>query len=92
MNITRLQQLAVSDNGFAFDPSTGHSYQLNMLAAEIVDLLLKQQKRQEILEHLTMEFKVESDVAAQDFDFFMLSLSNLGLVETSDALSPAPGQ
>ena len=92
MRYSQLRNLAMNDTGFAFDPSTGYSYQFSPLGVEIVNHLLGGGTRDSIIERILADYDVSSDIATQDFDFFLLQLSNLGLMEAEDALSSASGK
>ena len=92
MRYDQLRNLAMNDTGFAFDPSTGYSYQLSPLGVEIVNRLLDGANRESIIDRIIDEYDVSTDIATQDFDFFLLQLSHLGLMEAEDALSGASGE
>lgn len=80
MNKSRLKNLAISENGFIFDPVTGYSYNCNRSAILSLNLLMKELDREAILDELMNEFEVERDTLSQDYDFFLLQLRNLGLI------------
>lgn len=92
MRYSQLRNLAMNDTGFAFDPSTGYSYQFSPLGVEIVSHLLEGSMRESIINQILSEYDVSSEIATQDFDFFLLQLSNLGLMEAEDALSSASSE
>jgi len=37
--VQRLRQLAISESGFVFDPSTGHTYSVNGTGLQVLDAL-----------------------------------------------------
>ncbi len=81
----RLRNLALSESGFLFDPSTGFTYSLNPTGAFILRQLIAGAPPEGIPARLTEEFATEADVAARDLDQFLLLLRELGLWSDADA-------
>ncbi len=48
--------IAVSENGFVFDPNTGESYSLNPIGTEILNMLKEKKSKQEIIDLLTEKY------------------------------------
>lgn len=64
------KNIALSESGFVFDPSSGDSYSLNEQALDIVKLLNENRTIEEISKHMTDEYEVESsDFEKYYFDF-----------------------
>ncbi len=74
-----LQDLAISDTGFIFNPLTGESFSLNETGLYIIQLIKKGLDFQEILENLVNEFDVDPVDAEKDLQDFieMLRMNNL---------------
>lgn len=53
------KNIALSESGFVFDPSTGDSYSLNEQAREIVQLLKEGLDLEAITEHMTRTFDID---------------------------------
>jgi hypothetical protein len=66
MHTTRLQDLAISDSGFIFDPVTGNSYTSNKTAVYIINRLKTGDDVLSIAKTLTEEYDVKRDEAEQD--------------------------
>ncbi len=74
-----IQDLAISDTGFIFNPLTGESFSLNETGLYIIQLIKKGLDFQEILENLVNEFDVDPVDAEKDLQDFieMLRMNNL---------------
>lgn len=81
MNFSNLQNLAMNDNGFIFDPNTGYSYTSNETGILILKLLAEGKEKEAIKAKLLAEFEVNEDNFESDFEHFMLMLEALALVE-----------
>ena len=81
MNFSNLQNLAMNDNGFIFDPNTGYSYTSNETGILILKLLAEGKEKEAIKAKLIAEFEVNEDNFESDFEHFMLMLEALALVE-----------
>lgn len=77
---TALKNLMINDNGFGFDPSTGHTYNLSITAMEIVRLLNSGADEEDIMTYLQETFDVEEHRAVHDLDSFFAILCQYGLL------------
>lgn len=75
-----LKSLAISDNGFLFDVTTGQTYTLNSIAHEIIRKLQDGHKPSEILQSLLDEYDVSKDDAERDLEYFIVQLKEHGLL------------
>ena len=75
----RLSHLALSDNGFLFDPATGHTYTLNSTGTFILKKLIEGLSREHILRALRKEYHTSKEVLSLDLDQFLHFLSELEL-------------
>ena len=75
-----LNRLAISDEGFVFDPLTGISYTVNPTARHILDQLIAGNSYDETLNEFTAIYNVEQDIAERDFGDFMQQLRSLQLI------------
>ncbi|HUS87715.1 MAG TPA: PqqD family protein [Bacteroidales bacterium] len=53
------KNIALSESGFVFDPSTGDSYSLNEQAQEIVKLMNENKSLDEISDHITAIYEID---------------------------------
>jgi hypothetical protein len=73
--------IAISDNGFMFDPYSGDSYNLNPTAVEIIKLLKEGKTKEEIISFFIKKYDVDSFVFEQNLDDFLSMLGHYDLVE-----------
>jgi len=64
--MSKLNSLAISDNGFIFKPSTGESFTTNEIGLLIINLLKAGKTADEIIHEVTEEFDVDTISAGRD--------------------------
>jgi PqqD family protein of HPr-rel-A system len=81
LDTSRLRDLAVSDAGFVFDPTTGHTYNINSTALFVLNALKAGDAPELIVTNLAASFDVEleSDLS-RDVTDFVSRLREHGLV------------
>ncbi len=79
MNIKR--NLAISDSGFLFNPSTGDSYSLNPIAQQIFSLMKEGKSDGEIKARILEDYNTDSSTFEKDFYDFIGLLNNYKLLE-----------
>ncbi len=77
----RINRIAMSENGFIFDPQTGVSYVTNSTGLEILKKLKDAKEVDDIREHVVKEFEVSSEEAERDVIDFLELLKSKGFVE-----------
>jgi hypothetical protein len=80
VDTTRLRDLLVNENGFAFDPSTGFTYNISLPGLDIIKWFRDGATESDVLHRLLEEYDVEERRAARDLDAFIGSLTHYGLV------------
>jgi len=78
------RNLAISENGFVFNPTTGDSFSVNELGALIINKIKEGKSEAEILEFITQEYDTEKATIEKDFNEFIKILSNHQLIELYD--------
>ncbi|HCT70473.1 MAG TPA: HPr-rel-A system PqqD family protein [Bacteroidales bacterium] len=63
-------QIAISDTGFLFNPSTGESFTVNPVGAEIINLLRQGFTREQIIDEITGSYAVERNSFEKDLHEF----------------------
>jgi len=81
MKAEKLQNLAMNDNGFIFDPNTGYSYTTNETGMFIMRRIAQGETREQIMNELCEEYDCSADHFNSDFDHFMLMLDALDLID-----------
>lgn len=71
MNINK--NVAVSDSGFVFNPTTGESFSANPIGTEIIEMLKQGKTQDEIKENILNNYNTEQDIVDKDvFEFYEL--------------------
>ncbi|WP_038056112.1 PqqD family peptide modification chaperone [Thermodesulfobacterium hydrogeniphilum] len=78
--MSKLNRLAINEEGFIFDPDTGNSFTVNQTGLLIIKALKENKTEKEILELLKEEFEVEEKEAQRDLIDFMEQLKLYGLL------------
>jgi hypothetical protein len=73
--------LAVSDSGFLFLPSTGETFTLNMPGREIFKMIQSGKEYEELIEYVTGEYDVDNSSAEKDLNDFLGQLKNYNLIK-----------
>ena len=81
MNIDALKELMLNDNGFAFNPQSGESFQLSPVGVHVIRQLLDHKDEETVLSSIIEEFDVSPDVARRDLGGFILTLSGMSLIK-----------
>jgi hypothetical protein len=81
MRSEKVSNLAISDNGFVFDPTTGYSYNTNEMGFFLLKMMEEGFDREEIIARIMDEYEVSRDNLERDMDFFQLQMKSLGLME-----------
>lgn len=81
MNVENLKQLAMNENGFVFDPSSGYSYTANETGLAILRMLAAGHSKDEIRAAIMEDYEVSADNFDSDFDHYTLMLEAFTLVE-----------
>ena len=70
----RLQRLAISDEGFIFDPETGNSFTTNKVGLWIMGRLKEDRTVSQIFEDMVEQFDTDREEAQRDLMDFMEQL------------------
>ena len=84
MNSEKLVQLAMNDNGFIFDPSSGYSYTSNETGLLILKALQMGKSEADIIAELVELYEVSQDQVRSDLDHYYRMLEALKLVQTDE--------
>lgn len=75
------KNIALSDSGFIFDPSSGNSFTTNPIGLQIIQLLKQGKSQEEIEKEIREEYAVDATTFERDFFDFAGVLSRLKLTE-----------
>lgn len=75
------KNIATSESGFVFNPTTGDSFSLNTIGAEIL-MQMKDNKSSDLIKKDILErYDVESIILEKDWDDFMAQLRDNNLLD-----------
>lgn len=74
------KDIAISDSGFLFNPTSGDSYSLNPVGVEIFKLLQKDKKDEDIIKLITNDYAVDESSVEKDLYDFKIMLSTYKLI------------
>lgn len=75
------KNIAISDTGFLFNPSTGDSYSVNPVGMEIIRLLQQDRGKAEIMQTVMATYICDEATFEKDFYDFSTMLRNYKLLE-----------
>lgn len=78
------KNVAISDSGFLFNPSTGDSYSVNPIGMEIIAMLHDNKQKEEIKKQVMSNYICDESTFEKDFYDFSLMLRNYKLTEEND--------
>ena len=73
--------IAVSDTGFLFNPTTGESYNVNPLGTEIINLMKEGKHNTDIAKILCEKYQIEESTIEKDLIDFHNMLVQYNLIE-----------
>lgn len=74
------ENIAISDSGFIFLPSTGETFTLNEIGKQIFKLLQAKKTIEEISSEILKEYDIDTLTLERDIEDFILRLKSLNLV------------
>jgi len=75
------KNIALSDTGFVFNPSTGDSFSVNPIGLHILKQLQENKQDDEIRKSILAHYSVDKDTVEKDFYDFTKMLEQLKLTE-----------
>ncbi|MFO7999453.1 MAG: PqqD family protein [Bacteroidales bacterium] len=78
------KNIAISETGFVFDPSTGDSFSLNPVGLEIMGFLREGKTREEIAALITDKYDVEKGAFERYFYDFVSMLKHHQILQENE--------
>lgn len=78
---TKLKELAISETGLLFDPSTGYMFTSNAVGVLILTALRDNEDVEEIRELILKEHEADGDTVEKDMFDFLNQLASFGLIK-----------
>lgn len=79
--MNKLAHLAISNDNFAFDPSTGLSFSINESAKDAIEFLIKGKDESELVKYFSHKYKISEEEAFIDVMDFYTKLRVFNLVD-----------
>ena len=76
--------IALSDNGFVFNPNTGESFSVNQLGIDIINQLKNDITLEKVAEEIIKKYNVDEATAEKDLYDFIGILQHHSLIETAN--------
>ncbi|HNX42874.1 MAG TPA: PqqD family protein [Bacteroidales bacterium] len=84
MNTKIQKNIAISDSGFLFNPTTGESFSVNPIGLDIINLMREGRSESEICTTLLESYETESVMIERDLHDFIHMLRQHQLLENND--------
>jgi hypothetical protein len=78
--------VAISENGFIFDPTTGESFSTNQEGAEIIKLIKENKNYDEIKQYFLENYDIDEITFERVFFDFISMLNYYNLLETDEQI------
>ena len=78
------KNIAISDTGFVFNPTTGDSYSINQVGQEILGYLGKNKTKDDIISLMTSEYDIDAPSLEKYFFDFISMLRQFELLEEAN--------
>lgn len=78
------KNIAISETGFVFNPSSGDSFSTNPIGIEIINLMKQEKTEEEIKAYLLENYDIDNNTIEKDFYDFKQVLKQLTLLESND--------
>jgi len=75
------KNIAISDSGFLFNPSTGDSYSVNPVGQDIINLMKEGKDDNQIITYMLKNYMTDKDALEKDLYDFKAMLENYKLTE-----------
>lgn len=73
--------IAISEDGFLFDPETGESFSMNDTAKDIVELIKDEKTEDEIIEIMTQNYDIDKSNFERYYIDFIAMLKHLHIIQ-----------
>jgi hypothetical protein len=75
------KNIATSEEGFLFNPTTGDSFSTNKIGAEIIILMKKDIPIEEVIDTICEKYDVDNSLFERDLEEFTLQLKEYSILE-----------
>ncbi len=75
------KNIATSEEGFLFNPTTGDSFSTNKIGVEIIHLLKTDSSSKEVVDAICEKYDVDKSLFERDLEDFTLQLKEFSILE-----------
>jgi hypothetical protein len=75
------KNIATSEAGFIFNPTTGDSFSVNNIGTEILSMLKENKSQADVIESISTRYEVDSSQLEKDLEDFISQLYGYNLLE-----------
>ena len=76
------KNIAISESGFVFDPTSGDSFSMNPIGVEILTMLKEDKSQGDIFNFVLKKYDVDRDTFENNYYDFINMLRQFNLLET----------
>ncbi len=78
------KNIAISESGYVFNPSSGESFTVNPIGIELVNMIRDEKSYEEISRTMLAKYNTDNDTFEKDFQDFIGLLKSYQLLENED--------
>jgi Coenzyme PQQ synthesis protein D (PqqD) len=78
------KNIAISESGFIFNPSTGDSFSTNHLGQEVIRLLQSEKSLDEVMESVQGKFSIDKQTLEKDIADFLYMLQSYQIIKEDE--------
>ncbi len=78
------KNVAISESGYVFNPSTGESFSVNPIGIEIFNLIKDQKNYEEISKTIISKYNTDDDTFEKDYNDFVTMLKQYLLIDKNE--------
>ncbi len=78
------KNIAISESGYIFNPTTGESFSVNPIGIEIFNLIKDQKSYEEISKTITSKYNAAEDTFDKDYQDFVAMLKQYLLIDNNE--------
>ena len=78
------KNIAISESGFIFNPSTGDSFSTNHLGQDIIRLLQSEKSTEEVIHSLQEKYSIDKQTIENDLGDFLYMLKTYQIIKEDE--------
>ncbi len=78
------KDVAISDSGFLFNPTTGESFSVNPVGMEIISMMKENKSATDIIDYVTEHYHTDTVTVDKDLNDFREMLNHYSLTDDNE--------